>query len=101
MNGRSAHFSLLGAFPAVGMAEDKLKVLLDGAPQGQAIGVCVDDEILCTLEEIAKVIPENLHGRFSLWEVGEAHSIHLEFHGLRPQPKLKSMLTVMNTFKTR
>ena len=53
MNGRSAHFSLLGAFPAVGMAEDKLKVLLDGAPQGQAIGVCVDDEILCTLEEIA------------------------------------------------
>src|SRR5579863_4504553 len=73
INGRSAHFGLLGAFPAIGMAEDNLKVLLDGSPQGGAIGVCVYDEIFCTPEEIAKVIPKDLHGRFALWEWGKAH----------------------------
>jgi hypothetical protein len=56
-----------GAFPAVGMAEDELKVFLHGVPQGRAIGVSVDDEILCAPEEIAKVISKDLNGRFAFW----------------------------------
>jgi hypothetical protein len=67
INGRSAHFGLLSAFPAVGMAEDNLKFFLHSTPQGRAIGVCVGDEILCAPEEIAKVISKDLNGRFAFW----------------------------------
>lgn len=67
MNGRSAHFGLLGAFPAIGMAEDELKVFLHSAPQGRAIGVSISDEIFCAPEEIAKVISKDLNGRFAFW----------------------------------
>jgi len=90
MNSRSAHFSLLCAFPAIGVAENKLKVFLNGAPQGRAIGMCVSDEIFCTLEEITEVIAKDLYGRFSLWKWRKAHSVHFKFHCLRAQSKLES-----------
>lgn len=96
INGGSAHFCLLGAFPAIGMAEDDLKILLHGAPEGSAVGVSVDDEVFCTPEEISKVIAKDLHGRFSLWEGRKAHSVHFEFHSLRPESKLESRVGALN-----
>jgi hypothetical protein len=91
INGSSAHFCLLRAFPTIRMAEDKLKVVLQGTPQSRAACVCIDNEVLCTLEEIAKVFSEDLHGGFSLWKGWKSHSVHFEFHGLRPQAKLESV----------
>jgi hypothetical protein len=101
LNCGPAHFGLLRAFPSVGMTEDHLKLLFHGAPQGLATGMCVDDEVLRAPEEVAKVIPKDLYGRFALWEGGKAHPVHLEFHGLRPEPKLESILAVLNTITTR
>ena len=99
MNGRSAHFGLLGAFPAIGMAKDELRVFLHGAPQGRAIGVNSQGNLqrperpICLLVEgrripfilskempsggtlLRSVAPERRHQSLSWWSDEAVRSI--------------------------
>ena len=89
VHGRAAHLGLLGALPAVRVAEHELQVVLDRAPHRAAVRVGVDDEAARAAKEVAEKVAKDVHGALAAREGGEAHAVHLERHRLWAEAQLE------------
>ena len=57
------HFTLLRAFPAIGMGQYKIDAVGDGLPQTGPIGVSLGDESFCTVEQVGEKVAKHLNRR--------------------------------------